>query len=153
MKKNDKGFFSSLILFIFSTLLIIGTITKPIKTPDNQYLFTIIGLWIFQILSVMGIEKYFKKPKPNYNWSELEEEKIFTIISFVDNSFDGEFMEMNPDHFGHIVVNVEGFGETLMSFPSNLLAWQNKAPETGKNYMRVKNNFIQMVMDIKNNSL
>jgi len=153
MKKNNKGLINSLMLFIFFSALIISTITKQLKTPDSVFLFTVVILWVFQTLGLLGIEKYFKKLKPNYEWRDLEEKKMFTIISFVDDSFYGEFMEMNPGHSGFIVVKVEGFGETLMSFPSNLLAWQNKAPETGKSYMRVGNNFIQMIVDIKNNDL
>lgn len=153
MKKNNKELINSLMLFIFFSALIISTITGQVNSSDYNYLFEILVLWVFQTLGVLGIATYLKKSKPNYDWKELGEKKMFTIVSFVDNSFDGEFMEIKPNHCGLMVVNIEGFGKTLMNFPANLLAWQNKAPLIGKNYMRVENNFIQMIVEINNNAL
>ena len=149
MKKNNKAFFNSLILFVFFSALIISMITRRVNSPSYHFFIVIMILWVFQTLGIMGIAMCLKKPKPNYNWTELEEKRIFTIVSFVDNSFDGEFMETKQNHSGLMVVNVEGSGKTLVSFPSNLLTWQNKAPEIGKNYMRVENNFFQMIVNIK----
>jgi len=139
MKTNKKGFIWSVVLFVISTILILqlGILESPKKAPQ-EFLLLFLSLQAFSV--ILLIVNPFKKPKPNYDCSEMEEKTFFKVLE------PGPiFLTDNPETSGFMIIKVEGFGTTVMRFPKDIQLWQEgRFPEKGERYIKVGKLFIRV---------
>lgn len=98
--------------------------------------------WIIQITAALAVGELKEKlqTKPNYHWSKIKDENYFKIISVSPKFFKPEYGEKFEE--GFMMVDLNNFGETTISFPTHEKKWYDEYPKPGQVWIKRGSFFI-----------
>ncbi|MBK5215252.1 MAG: hypothetical protein JJE53_00360 [Candidatus Pacebacteria bacterium] len=132
MKKNlilTLGF----IVFINSGICFLFLV-HPIEKESPILFYLLLAI---VIASAMMTGQYFYRERGVYHWRWLKEEKKFEILAI---SADFESYN-NSKAEADVVVNIEGFGKAIVTFPTSPTYWLNHTPKKGEKFFLLDENF------------
>lgn len=99
------------------------------------------AIFLLFCLGIFTIGTFFAPQTKYYNWDQIKEKKEFKILQ--QSTLFNENPEGKP--YASIVLFIEGFGKTLVNFPTDKKFWNNKVPEKNQAYMIIGKKVIQIV--------